>query len=87
MGGRGKELFTGGAPFIAVRGESGAAARLWSTRWRRRSHGHGKAAVAAVGMSSARFGRRCPNSENDGGPHAVSNFFFSNYPNWLKLEN
>jgi hypothetical protein len=70
-----KSCSSGGARFIAVRGESGAAVRLWAARWRWRSRGHGKAAAAAVGMSSARFGRRCPNNENDGGPHTVSIFF------------
>jgi hypothetical protein len=81
-----KALFMGGAPLIAGGGESGAAMRLWAARWRRQSRGHGKAAAAAVGMSSARFGRRRSDSVTDGwAPHGFD--FFQFIQNWLKFKN
>jgi hypothetical protein len=42
------------AAFIDGEDDSDAAARLWVARWWRCSCGHGKAAMAAVGMVSAR---------------------------------
>jgi hypothetical protein len=75
-----------GVPFIAGGGESGAAARLWVAWWCQRSHGHGKAVVAVVGMSSARFGRRRPGSETNGwAPRGFD--FFQFIQNWLNFKN
>jgi hypothetical protein len=47
-----------GTLFIAARGGGTKAARRWN-------HGRQTAAVVAVGTSSARFGRRRPDSEAD----------------------
>jgi hypothetical protein len=48
----------GGAPFIAARGGGTKVARRWNHGWK-------IAAVAAVGMSSARSRHRRPDSEAD----------------------